>query len=1003
MTFSYNANLFSNCAHGRIAEFAQTLFGQLDMERVGAVSRPILFICHSMGGLVVKKASSSRSCPKHSSLSESGPNHRARQTVRTSHSISSNAAKWADIGVRLWKVARGGAPVTASAKELKQFAQSVMDIHEGFVDISDRFSIVSCFEQKGYGVISLVVDPESAKMGVTAEKYVLGINANHVDICRFARENDSEYLQMRRVINYLVRQLGIPITDDLMQQGVASRLPIHSLHVPGDTTLAATELGFRSSIDGRRSIIVSNPSEVRDIIVTGLPQGPQPGFSGRETILKKNHTHFTEHSNGTLAFGLGGYGGVDKTQVALKYVHSQINNFKAVFWVVADTEQKSTPEETTERVKSWLRNNPGWLFVLDNVEEPNLLKYYWPESFGRDGCIIVTSRHPGLGRPSSAVPVTDFSEVDCFDTEGGAKILWSQLSDPDEDEKHLAAKIVEKLGGLPLAINHMASYIDTQQISLSEFLATYERHERDFIQQTPPGANFAYEKTLATAWTLSMSALSKETSRLLGLLSLLDPDHIPLEIIQHFHEKDESICIAARDSSVQSRAIASLYNGSLIKKIRKRGTPGYLIMHCLVQSAVRRQWELEGKNANHNMLHRSKSYDVSRRTTTWKQYTTSYNVSEDAMVSREISFNSAIACISRLYPKQDKGQSMIKQFSECHKYSQHLLSIENFYKKNVDHVVGTKEFASTLAHCGWYFFEKGQTDSPKRVLLTAESICLKLHGSEFNQTLGLIYNNLGAVCTLRLEYREGLGYTKNAIKHREKAIPDDDPEIQQLGVSYMNYADDLQILKPFRQAEAENYYQKALEICRNRPGGTASTSELVLSNMSFSFYKWKRLPEALRYVTEAIELHAEYGDMTTFMLYTLYYRGEIQCAMGDIRDAYKTHKECLEHRRALQGDVHYTTGLSFYKAGYLAWRSGKNTEAIDLLQRSVAAFKEYRDDPRIWPRSCIKLGRILIEEGQIENGQEKVRDGLRVVEITGKASMYIKDEELDLLMREDYR
>ncbi|KAF1962579.1 hypothetical protein CC80DRAFT_531414 [Byssothecium circinans] len=52
MTFGYNANLFSDCAQGRIIEFVQTLLAPSKIPK--DPSRPILFSCHNMDGLVAK-------------------------------------------------------------------------------------------------------------------------------------------------------------------------------------------------------------------------------------------------------------------------------------------------------------------------------------------------------------------------------------------------------------------------------------------------------------------------------------------------------------------------------------------------------------------------------------------------------------------------------------------------------------------------------------------------------------------------------------------------------------------------------------------------------------------------------------------------------------------------------------------------------------------------------------------------------------------------------------
>ncbi|KAL1651164.1 hypothetical protein SLS58_000502 [Diplodia intermedia] len=158
---------------------------------------------------------------------------------------------------------------------------------------------------------------------------------------------------------------------------------------------------------------------------------------------------------------------------------------------------------------------------------------------------------------------------------------------------------------------------------------------------------------------------------------------------------------------------------------------------------------------------------------------------------------------------------MIEFFPTCVENSVHVLKLERFFQVYRDDVKPSLAFAEALAHCGWYSYERDQILTAKQVLETAEEICLELMPS-YNLTLGLIYNNIGAVYVDLRDRKRGAEFTLKAIQHREACLKRGDPNIQKLATSNGNYANHLRKLD--QKDKARQYYFKGLEIRKNGPG-----------------------------------------------------------------------------------------------------------------------------------------------------------------------------------------
>src|SRR4051794_38147381 len=125
-------------------------------------------------------------------------------------------------------------------------------------------------------------------------------------------------------------------------------------------------------------------------------------FTGREEILVELHTRFKANNATALSqrHAMSGLGGIGKTQIAVHYAYEHCDEYQAVLWARAeshealtssfveiaallDLPQKDEQDQTmiVQAVKRWLQGNSGWLLILDNADEPAVVREFLPTKF----------------------------------------------------------------------------------------------------------------------------------------------------------------------------------------------------------------------------------------------------------------------------------------------------------------------------------------------------------------------------------------------------------------------------------------------------------------------------------------------------------------------------------------------------------------------------------------------------------------------------------------------
>jgi hypothetical protein len=183
------------------------------------------------------------------------------------------------------------------------------------------------------------------------------------------------------------------------------------------------------------------------------------------------------------------------------------SSFWGVFWIDATSDELATQsftriaraakiEPPTElAAKSWLANtNSPWLLIIDNpdgLQKP--IEQYFPE--GEKGCILVTTRDPGLR--TLGMPGRRYLHFTELKEDEANNLLLKAADEPTPCSTtvyNLATKITQKLGFLPLALVHAGKAIVTGICRMHDYLTLYDEHwERARSVRSRRGSNIQAE------------------------------------------------------------------------------------------------------------------------------------------------------------------------------------------------------------------------------------------------------------------------------------------------------------------------------------------------------------------------------------------------------------------------------------------------------------------------------------------------------------------------------
>jgi tetratricopeptide (TPR) repeat protein len=408
--------------------------------------------------------------------------------------------------------------------------------------------------------------------------FTLPILLQTVQDLRRAQNEQTALLQ--RILQHL-EQGRPPASEDAARLGEAIRRG--HVHVEVEGSVQGSVL-----LIGSGNVVHLTPAQTvllrRSVTLPGdLPPGsylpllPNKLFTGRQAQLEALARALLTEDEGAVIppHALFGMGGVGKTQLAVQFAWQHGYRFMGVHWVSAYSREggeKGVDEAIRLSIAQCGRamNLPNWvegeglldrqveitlaawkesgprLVLLDNLEDPKVADYWLARLRHRHIRVLITTRRsdwpPAFGL--SLIP------LEVFTPEESRAFLRRYLDEGRAGDEELRA-LHERLGGLPLALDLAASYLQhVKGLRVAEYLKRLSLEHpslRGWRAKYPNATR--HDKDVAATFALSWERVESEAARRLFVLAGYAPpdEPLPREVLREAAGLDEAAFSEALD------------------------------------------------------------------------------------------------------------------------------------------------------------------------------------------------------------------------------------------------------------------------------------------------------------------------------------------------------------------------------------------------------------------------------------------------------------------------
>jgi tetratricopeptide (TPR) repeat protein len=582
------------------------------------------------------------------------------------------------------------------------------------------------------------------------------------------------------------------------------------------------------------------------------------------------------------------------------------------------------------------------------------------------GDILITTRSrglEGLGKVLIVPPMTQ--------QEGTELLLRDHPTTEVEAHQESCSKIVQRLGGLPLALDQAAGFIRYKQLrldQLDEFLTLYEAQRKQVLRHTPRRfwkyvtvqVDGKEEENRAisafTTWEMSFQQLEEDEARrrdiehFFTVSAFLQPDQIGESLFRHYWESTQpapawmrifSYEDFNRNECQQSLNPEGVTNSDLEGHPVALSESGSSAAGCETPMLSKIPWNAE---LFWDLI--SKAYDLSLLD----------SIADGASIDgSRFSLHPVICDWLQLRVGEESSHEFVCEAIEMVADSvwqmngsvNHLLQARMILLGHVDTCVENNQRFSpdsrrlgqelrtcSAAECfASFYYAQGRYGVAEGLYRQAYDTRRKTIGIEDASTLTSM-SDLATLLSCQGKYGEAEEIHRESLKLTRKVLGDEHPETL---VSINNLATLLSDQGKYE--EAEEMHRETLQLMRKVLGDEDPETLTSMNNLAYTLYCQGKYEEAGEIYREGLQLRRKIlGDEHPKTLTSMNDVAVILSVQGKYGEAEEMYRETLQLKRKIQREDHPETLTSMNNLANTLRHQGKY-EAAEVIHRETLKLR----------------------------------------------------------------